>query len=269
MVVCTVMALYSGFDYQYDNMTHDFKGKVAVVTGASRGIGRGIVLELARCGAGIIGIYAKNDEMAESAKVEIEKMGGNAVFIKCDVSNAAEVEDAADKAIQPFGKVDFVINNAGVHQHLRSWELSHEDWRKVIDINLTGTFNIAKAFIPSMREQKAGRIINISSCVAYTGTDHEVHYAASKSGVVGLTKSLALELALDGINVNAIAPGYIDTDMVVFDSEEQRGRTIETIPKRRLGQPADIAKAVAFLCSDDADYITGEIMHVNGGLLMA
>lgn len=249
-------------------MEKKFEGQVAIVTGASRGIGRGIALELAGQGAIVIGLYAHNQEMADSAAREIEEKGGVTRFFKCDVRDPVIVNEVASKVIEEFGRVDILVNNAGVHQHLRSWELSLEDWREVLDINLTGMFIVSKAFIPKMMEQRSGRIVNISSCVAYTGTDHEVHYAASKSGVVGLTKSLALELALHNINVNSIAPGYIETDMVVFDSEEQRGRVIETIPKRRLGQPEDIARAVAFLCSEGSDYITGEVLHVNGGLIM-
>ncbi len=252
-----------------NNKEHELQGKIAVITGASRGIGRGIALELAGKGATIVGIFANNDEMAKSARAEIEALGAKAKFYQCDVSSQKDVSETANSIINEFGSVDILVNNAGVHQHLKSWEMSIDDWRKVIDINLTGTFMMAKTFIPAMRERRSGKIINISSCVAYTGTDHEVHYAASKAGVVGLTKSLALELAADGINVNAIAPGYIETDMVVFDSEEDRGRTIETIPKLRLGQPSDIGKAVIFLATSDSDYITGEILHVNGGLLMA
>ena len=245
-----------------------FEGQVAIVTGASRGIGRGIALEMAEQGAIVIGLFAQDQEMADSAIMEIEGKGGVARFYKCDVRNPIVVNEVAGKVLDEFGRVDILVNNAGVHQHLKSWELSLEDWKDVLDINLTGMFIVSKAFIPKMMEQRSGRIVNISSCVAYTGTDHEVHYAASKSGVVGLTKSLALELALHNINVNSIAPGYIETDMVVFDSEEQRGRTVETIPKRRLGQPEDIARAVTFLCSEGADYITGEVLHVNGGLIM-
>ncbi len=250
-------------------MTNELKGKIAIVTGASRGIGRGIAIELAKKGATIIGIFTQNTDMAEKTRAEIEALGAKVKFYQCDVSSQADVEKTSNLILNEFETVDILVNNAGVHQHLRSWELGIEDWQKVIDINLTGTFMVAKAFIPHMRSKKMGKIINISSCVAYTGTDHEVHYAASKAGVIGLTKSLALELAGDGINVNAIAPGYIETDMVVFDSEEDRGRTIETIPKLRLGQPSDIGKAVVFLATSDSDYITGEILHVNGGLLMA
>ncbi len=250
-------------------MNKKSEGQVAIITGASRGIGRGIALEMAKRGAVVVGLYARNQEMAENTLGEIEEKGGVARFYRCDVRDPVIVNEVAGKVLDEFGEVDILVNNAGVHQHLKSWELSLEDWKEVLDINLTGMFIVSRAFIPKMMEQRSGKIVNISSCVAYTGTDHEVHYAASKSGVVGLTKSLALELALHNINVNAIAPGYIETDMVVFDSEEQRGRTIETIPKRRLGQPEDIARAVAFLCSDDADYITGEVLHVNGGLLMS
>ncbi|MCK5397880.1 MAG: SDR family oxidoreductase, partial [Thermoplasmata archaeon] len=146
--------------------------------------------------------------------------------------------------------------------------LSEEDWKKVIDVNMTGPFLVSKVFTPHMLEKKAGRIIHISSCVAFTGTDHEVHYAASKGGLFSLTKSHALELAGHGINVNAIAPGYIDTDMLVFDEVHPLDTVLETIPQHRLGQPEDIARAVKFLCSADSNYITGQVMHVNGGLIM-
>lgn len=238
-----------------------------MITGASRGIGRGIALELAECGADIIGIYASNDDMARDTLAKITQMDRRADFIKCDVSDDTQVLAMKEKAMANFGKVDFLINNAGIHQHLKSWELSLEDWRRVTDVNLTGIFIVSKAFIPHMRERKSGKIVNISSCVAYTGTDHEVHYAASKSGIIGLTKSLALELAPD-VNVNAVAPGYIATDMVVFDSDEEKKAVVKTIPKGRIGRPEDIAKSVAFLCSEAADYITGQILHVNGGLVM-
>lgn len=251
-----------------NSMNSEFEGKVAVITGASRGIGRGIALELARCGADIVGAYQKDEKKAASLKKEIEKLGRKAMMVKCDVSVEKDVAKLRDAVLKKFGGVDFVINNAGIHQHLKSWELSEEDWRKVLDVNLTGTFLVTKAFTPIMIEKKAGRIVNISSCVAFTGTDHEVHYAASKGAVLALTKSLALELAPYGINVNAIAPGYIDTDMVVFDSPSQKKNVLKGIPKHRLGLPEDIGKAARFLCSEDSDYITGQVIHVNGGMIM-
>lgn len=249
-------------------MTYDFKGKVAVVTGASRGIGRGIALELAKEGASIAGFYVANREMADKAQGEIRQVGVNAEFFQCDVSREEEVLAAKESVREKFGGVDFIVNNAGVHQHLKSWELSLEDWKRVIDINLTGMFIVSNAFVPHMRERKSGKIVNISSCVAYTGTDHEVHYAASKAGIIGLTKSLALELAPYNINVNAVAPGYVSTDMVVFESEEEKEKVISSIPTGRIGIPEDIAKTVSFLCSEGADYITGHMLHVNGGLVM-
>ena len=249
-------------------MTYDFSGKTAVVTGASRGIGKGIALELARNGANIVGAYVKNEEKAKEALDEIIRTGVNAEFVKCDVSKEKDVQRLKDLVLDNYGKADFIINNAGIHQHLKSWELSLEEWNRVIQTNLTGVFLVTKAFIPVMKENRSGRVVNISSCVAYSGTDHEVHYAASKSGIVGLTKSLALELATYGINVNAVAPGYISTDMLAFDSVEEEKEAILSIPLGRIGLPEDIARSVAFLCSDGAGYMTGQVVHVNGGLIM-
>ena len=249
-------------------MSREFDGCTAVVTGALRGIGRGIALELARQGANIVGTYRAEEAKANTLKKEIQKLGGKAVMVKCDVSNEKDVGKLRDAALKEFGSVDFVINNAGIHQHLKSWELSEDDWHKVMDVNITGTFLVAKAFTPHLIKRKTGRIVNISSCVAFTGTDHEVHYAASKGAVLALTKSLAMELAPHGINVNAVAPGYIDTDMVVFESSGQKKQVLKTIPKHRLGLPEDIGKAVRFLCSKDSDYITGQVLHVNGGMIM-
>ncbi|MDO9537747.1 MAG: 3-oxoacyl-ACP reductase family protein [Thermoplasmata archaeon] len=245
-----------------------FKEKVAVVTGASRGIGRGIALELAEAGVDIAIIYRTEEDKAGEVASLISKMGRKVIAIKCDVSDDDDVVRMHDAVMKKFGKVNFLINNAGIHQHLKSWELGEEDWHRVMDVNVTGTFLVTKAFTPHMIEKKSGRIVNISSCVAFTGTDHEVHYAASKGAVFSLTKSLALELAQYGINVNAIAPGYIETDMVVFDGVHDRGTVLKTIPQHRLGQPIDIGRAVRFLCSEDSNYITGQVIHVNGGLIM-
>lgn len=251
-----------------NTMNSEFEGKVAVVTGASRGIGKGIALELARYGASIVGAYQKEEKMAAILKKEIEKLGHKALMVKCDISDSDDVARLFDSVINEFGRADYIINNAGIHQHLKSWELSEEDWHRVMDVNITGTFLVTKAFTPHMIERKSGRIVNISSCVAFTGTDHEVHYAASKGAVLALTKSLALELAPHGINVNSIAPGYIDTDMVVFESPAQKKEALKGIPLHRLGLPEDIGKAARFLCSEDSDYITGQVIHVNGGMIM-
>jgi len=249
-------------------MSYDFSGRTAVVTGASRGIGRGIALELAGCGADVVGVYVRNEEAAKETQQAILDKGGKAGFLKCDVSSEKDVEALKNHVLDTYGKVDFIVNNAGIHQHLKSWELSLEDWDRVIRTNLTSVFLVTKAFTPVLKEKRFGRVVNISSCVAYSGTDHEVHYAASKSGMLALTKSLALELAPFGINVNAIAPGYIATDMVVFESVEEEKEAIRSIPKGRIGVPEDIARSVSFLCSDGADYMTGQILHVNGGLIM-
>lgn len=249
-------------------MTSEFQNKVAVVTGASRGIGKGIALELARNGANIAIVYRSEEEKARQVQAEVEQLGQEAIMVKCDVASSEDVARLYDTVMEKWGRADFIINNAGIHQHLKSWELSEEDWHRVLDVNLTGAFLVSKAFTPHMLEKKAGRIVHISSCVAFSGTDHEVHYAASKGGLFSLTKSHALELASHGINVNAIAPGYVETDMMVFDEVHTLDAALETIPQHRLGQPEDIARAVKFLCSADSDYITGQVIHVNGGLIM-
>jgi 3-oxoacyl-[acyl-carrier protein] reductase len=249
-------------------MKKEFAGEVAVVTGASRGIGKGMALELAKHGADIAVIYRAEEKKAKIAAREIRDMGVRSLTLECDVSAPEQVAAMREAVMEEFGRADFIINNAGIHQHLRSWELGEEDWHRVMDVNITGTFLVAKAFMPHMMARKSGRIVNISSCVAFTGTDHEVHYAASKGAVLALTKSLALELAPHGINVNAIAPGYIDTDMVVFESARQKAAVLKGIPLHRLGLPEDIGKAARFLCSADSDYITGQVIHVNGGMIM-
>ena len=249
-------------------MTYDFSGKVAVVTGASRGIGRGIAMDLALNGAKIIGVYVSNQKKADEAMQLISEGGTEVIYIRTDVSDETAVSALKRRIVDQFGQIDFLVNNAGIHQHLKSWELSLEDWNRIITTNLTSQFIVSKAFIPMMQERNFGRIINLSSCVAFSGTDHEVHYGASKSGTISLTKSLALELAPYGINVNAVAPGYIHSDMCTFSSAEHENEVAHTIPKGRIGVPTDIAKTVSFLCSDGADYITGQMFHVNGGLIM-
>ena len=249
-------------------MCYDFSGKTAVVTGASRGIGRGIALELAQCGADVVGVYVSSEDAARKTEADVKEKGVEALFLKCDVASESEVDTLKNKTLEKFGKADFIVNNAGIHQHLKSWVLSLEDWNRVIQTNLTSAFLVTKAFTPMMKERRFGKVVHISSCAAFSGTDHEVHYAASKSGMLAMTKSHALELATYGINVNAIAPGYIATDMVVFEGPHDKDEVLKTIPKNRIGEPADIAKGVSYLCSDGADYMTGQILHINGGLIM-
>ncbi|UCH90289.1 MAG: 3-oxoacyl-ACP reductase FabG [Thermoplasmata archaeon] len=247
-------------------MKLDFKGLVAVVTGASRGLGKATALALAERGCDVVVNYEKSEGAAQEVVKLIEKLGRSAVAVKADVSKKEEVEALYEKSMELSGHVDILVNNAGIHQHLKIWELPVPDWERVLAVNLTGAFLCTKAFVDQMKERRSGKIVNISSVIGYMGTDHEVHYAASKSGLVGLTKSLALELAPFNINVNAVAPGYIRTDMTVFESPEQEEEVAARIPLGELGEPEDIANTVAFLCSKEASYITGEVVHVNGGL---
>ncbi|UCE37769.1 MAG: 3-oxoacyl-ACP reductase FabG [Thermoplasmata archaeon] len=244
----------------------EIKDKIALITGSSRGIGRATALELAREKAKVVVNYVKNKEKAEEVVSLIKNEGGEAIAVYADVSNPQDVENMKATIGQLMGEVNILVNNAGIHQHLKSWELSSDDWNRVIGVNLTGVFNCSKTFSKDMISRKWGRIVNISSIIADIGTDHEVHYAASKGGVLSATKSLALELAPYNITVNAVSPGYIKTDMTKFSSEEEKLYYLGKIPLKRLGHPSEIADSVVFLCSDKASYITGQVLHVNGGL---
>ncbi|HXZ97971.1 MAG TPA: 3-oxoacyl-ACP reductase family protein [Candidatus Acidoferrum sp.] len=240
-------------------------GKVALVTGASRGIGRGIALEMAREGADVVVNYSRSDIKAGKVARDIQALGRRSSSVKADVSSPGQVQAMRKRVLREFGGVDILVNNAGVHHHLKSWEIEDAEWRHVLGVNLDGVFYCSRAFSQEMRTKKWGRIINISSIIAFTGTDHEAHYGTSKAAVVGLTKSLALELAGHNITVNAIAPGWIETDMTSGMTSGEKKKALELVPLRRMGQPEDIAHVAAFLASDKASFITGQTIHVNGG----
>ncbi len=242
--------------------------KVSLVTGASRGIGKAIALEMAREGADVIVNYNHSQDKAIEVTRAIEALGRRALAIRADVSKADDVEEMRRLVLKEFGSVDILVNNAGTHYHLKSWEMEKSEWSRVLGVNLDGVFLCSKAFSGEMRAKKWGRIINISSIVAFTGTDHEAHYGASKAAVVGLTKALALELARFNITVNAIAPGWVETDMTSAVTEDAKRKALELVPLGRFGRPEDIAHASVFLASDKASFITGQTVHINGGEAM-
>lgn len=244
------------------------EGKKAVVTGSSRGIGKGCAVTLAHYGADVVVTYVESLKKAEKVVQKIEDMGRKSFAVNVDVSRENEARQLFERIIDEFGRIDVLVNNAGIHQHLKTWELSLEDWERIINVNLTGIFLCSKEAVFHMKEAQTGSIINISSCVAFTGTNHEIHYASTKAGIIGFTKSLALEVAPFKIRVNAVAPGFIATDMVLPLTNEERNKLESQIPLGRLGEPGDIGESVAFLASDLAQYITGETLHVNGGLIM-
>jgi len=248
------------------NVFTGLKGKTALVTGASRGIGKATALSLAKNGCNVIINYVHKKDDANEVADEIIQTGQDALVIQADVSKIEDIERLQAQTMECFDGIDILVNNAGIHQHLKSWEMTPGDWKRVIDVNLTGVFLVCRAFVPDFIKKRNGRIINISSVIAHKGTDHECHYASSKSGILGLTRSLALELAPYNITVNAIAPGYIDTDMTSFSTKKERLDTLKIVPLGRIGNPAEIASAVCFLASDLADYITGETLNINGGL---
>ncbi len=242
--------------------------KVGLVTGASRGIGRAIALEMAREGADVIVNYNQSKDKAIEVTCAIEALGRRALAVRADVSKANDVEEMRSLVLKEFGSVDILVNNAGIHYHLKSWEMEQSEWSRVLGVNLDGVFLCSKAFSGEMRVKKWGRIINISSIVAFIGTDHEAHYGASKAAVVGLTKALALELARFNITVNAIAPGWVETDMTSAVTEDEKRKALELVPLGRFGRPEDIAHASVFLASDKASFITGQTVHINGGEAM-
>lgn len=243
--------------------------KTAVVTGASRGIGASVAIALAKSGYNVILGYKQNKERAESlAKVIISGYGVSAEAVKCDVSNPKEAKELIDRAGKYYGSVDVLVNNAGISQQKLFTDITDEDWQEMIGTNLTGVFNTCREASKYMISQKSGAIVNISSMWGQVGASCEVHYSASKAGVIGLTKALSKELAPSNIRVNCVCPGVVMTDMMQDFSKETLQELCEETPLMRLGSPKNIADAVSFLCSDRADFITGQVLGVNGGFVI-
>lgn len=243
-------------------------GKIAIVTGASRGIGREIALTLGRNGATVIVNYNGSEEAALKVVKEITAFGGKAFSFKCNVASHEETKHMIDEVIRNHSRVDILVNNAGITRDNLLMKMSEEEFDQVIDINLKGTFNCIKNVSRQMLKQRSGRIINISSISGVVGNAGQSNYSASKAGVIGLTKSVARELASRGITVNGIAPGFIDTEMTAVLTEEVKETILNQIPLKKFGNPSDIAELVSFLASDKAGYITGQIINVNGGMAM-
>ncbi|MEH7084679.1 3-oxoacyl-[acyl-carrier-protein] reductase [Neobacillus drentensis] len=246
----------------------NLEGKAALVTGASRGIGREIALELARQGANVAVNFSGSEAKANEVVDEIKALGREAFAVKCDVSNTEEVAAMVKGTIDTFGKLDILVNNAGITKDNLLMRMKEEEWDDVININLKGVFLCTKAVTRQMMKQRVGRIINIASIVGVSGNPGQANYVAAKAGVIGLTKTTAKELASRNITVNAIAPGFITTDMTDKLSEEVKAEMLKQIPLARLGEPKDIAKITAFLASDDSAYMTGQTLHIDGGMVM-
>jgi 3-oxoacyl-[acyl-carrier protein] reductase len=244
------------------------KGKTAVVTGASRGIGRAIAIKLAKLGANLVLNYNKNLSSVEEVIKEIEALGAKAVAVQGDVSSFEEAEKIVKAAVSNFGTLDILVNNAGITKDGLLLRMKEEDFDRVISVNLKGAFNCIRHTAPIMLKQKSGRIINISSVVGISGNAGQVNYSAAKAGIIGVTKSTAKELASRGITVNAVAPGFIQTDMTDELSDKVKESITASIPLRKLGKPEDVANVVAFLAGEDAAYITGQVINIDGGMLM-
>ncbi len=240
--------------------------RIAFVTGASQGIGRACAHELARAGARVFAAARQQDKLAALVD-EIRAEGGQCDAVALDVTSRESIDEAFGK-VKPAGTVSILVNNAGVTQDGLAVRMTAEHWRKVLDTNLTGGFVCIQKVLPGMMKQRWGRIINVTSVVGLSGNAGQANYVSSKAGLIGLTKALALEVASRNITVNAVAPGFIETPMTDVLSEKVREQTMQRIPLRRLGRPAEIAKAVGFLAGDDAAYITGHVLNVNGGMYM-
>ncbi|WP_163193992.1 3-oxoacyl-[acyl-carrier-protein] reductase [Clostridium thermarum] len=244
------------------------KGKCAVVTGGGRGIGKAIAMKLAQQGANIVVNYRNSEKEAEELVNTIENMGGAALAVKADVSNFHEAETLIKSAQEKFGRVDILVNNAGITKDNLILRMKEEDFDKVISVNLKGCFNCIKHVSSIMLRQKSGRIINISSVIGLVGNAGQANYAASKAGILGITKSMAKELGSRGITVNAIAPGYIETDMTEVLPQKVKDAIVESVPLKRIGKAEDVAELAAFLASDSASYITGQVINVDGGMVV-
>ena len=243
-------------------------GKTAVVTGASRGIGKAIALKLASQGAAVVVNYNGSEEKAREVEQEIQAQGGTASVYQCNVADYGQCETFIQDVIKQYGRLDILVNNAGITKDGLLMKMTEEDFDQVMDINLKGAFHTIRFASRQMLKQKSGRIINMSSVVGVTGNAGQANYAASKAGLIGLTKAAARELASRGITVNAIAPGFIETDMTSVLPEKVKEASVAQIPLGTFGKPEHVAAAAAFLASEEAGYITGQVLHVDGGMIM-
>ena len=244
------------------------KGKVALVTGGTRGIGRAVAVKLASLGADLALFYAGNAQAAEETLSLVRALGIRAEAYQCDVSDGEAVNKAVTDARAALGPIDILVNNAGITRDGLSMRMREEDFRRVVDVNLTGAFLVAKAVMPDMIRKRAGRIINITSVAGLMGNAGQANYSAAKAGMIGLTKTLARELAPRGITVNAVAPGFVKTEMTGTMKEDILTQALKAVPLNRIGEAEEIAETVAFLAGDAASYITGTVLQVDGGLYM-
>jgi 3-oxoacyl-[acyl-carrier protein] reductase len=243
----------------------DLKDKAAIVTGSSLGIGSAAALYLAECGADVAVNYRKHDKEAKDLADRIEKMGRRALAIKCDVSSFSEVEKMIEEVTAEFGRLDILVNNAGINRDGVIWKMTEEMWDSVLDTDLKGYFNFIRAVSPKFREQKSGRIVNVTSINGLRGKFGQANYSAAKAGIIGLTKAVARELGKYSINVNAVAPGMILTDMMAGLPDDIKQKAVDETVLGRLGTPQEVASVIAFLCAEESRHITGEVIKIDGG----